>query len=86
MNKDIEAVLDYVQDDSEWDHFRDYLREECKCGRHTVLTHADARMLAMSSDNDIIAAGILERAAMHPEENHIWAVAHRARKLLEALE
>ena len=74
MDADLEAVLDYCQADEECKSFRDHLLEN-GCPK---LSDADVDGLE-SNDDDAVQA-VLEAAAAVPEQNHIWAVAHRVRQ------
>ena len=74
MNADIEAILDYCQSDEEWQSFQDYLIDNGS----PRLDVADLDTLEFGNDDAIQV--VLEAAAADPEQNHIWAVAHRVRQ------
>ena len=74
MNPDVEALLEYCQADGEWQSFRDHLLENGS----TKLSDADVDVLEFADDDAVQV--VLEAAAADPEQNHIWAVAHRVRQ------
>lgn len=76
---DLIDLLDYCQDDSEWQDFWFYLNENYDA----VLTESELEILAMGDDDEVQA--ILEKAAEKDYVKHIWAIAHRIRQLLPEL-
>lgn len=73
---DLTALLDYCQHDSEWKDFRDQLRENAGAG----LSESEIETLFTGSNDDVQA--ILEKTAESSDVTHIWAIAHRIRRLL----
>lgn len=73
---DIEGLVDYCQDDREWDDFREQLIDNSG-----DLTDEEREVLEENSNSDK-AQEILERMAEDRSETHPWAIAHRIRKAL----
>lgn len=81
MEKDLEAILNYCQDDGEWDDFRDYL---CEDGNDFL---TDEELDIMRSDSHKIIdkqIKIMLKVAKNKKCSHIWAVAQRVRDYCEA--
>jgi hypothetical protein len=81
MTKDIEALLDYCQDDREWESFWEQI---CDNGSDALTNGENLYFQRRKNpiDNEAIQE-LMEKAAMDPNQNHIWAIAHRIRKELE---
>lgn len=73
---DLTALLDYCQDDSERQDFSFHVSENYDAG----LSESELETLVTGDDDEIQA--ILEKAAAKPDATHIWAIAHRIRRLL----
>lgn len=82
ISKDLEALMDYGQDDENWLDFRDYLcddgqdfltKKELKIMRETDWDKHDYQEV-IDKQTDI-----MQKVAMTKKCDHIWAVAERVR-------